>query len=126
MFSSESKYNPGTLKKQNSSTNKEPLVKNFCPLLSALAAKNKPDIEKGREKAQGYWLTKPNWEMEAGIDGGEEQERVWGDGGVCGCLYTSFSQVESVCRFQIWCSPKVLNWWQTSSKLPELFHSKVD
>lgn len=43
--------------------------KNFCPVFCALAAKNKLDIEKRREKVQGYWLTKPNREREAGSDG---------------------------------------------------------
>ena len=38
------------------------LVKNFCPLFCGPAAKNTLDIEKRREKAQGYRLTKPKRE----------------------------------------------------------------
>lgn len=65
MFSCESKFNPGTLRRQNSNTASK---KNFCPLFCALLLKISW-ILKWREKVQGYWLTKPNPERQAGSDG---------------------------------------------------------
>lgn len=91
MFSWESKYNPRDLEEtENLNTTKEHWRKTFCCLFSALAAKNKLDIEEQREKVQGYRLTKPKsrgggrqWWIEAG---GEEQEGGWSSvrGSLCG------------------------------------------